>query len=960
MKKWNFNIISMAGIFLIKVYKWILLFLTGVIIVLTTSCVNDEIVSIPEPYGPDKSGYMKIHLNMPDLRTPAAKVYGSRAMNDYAERAIDPKLLNILVFDYNDDGNGNITETFCYMAPVSESIVYDELDKNKATVTVRLTKNISPGDLYRIMVIANHDLSGINLTTKEDITKEGVLEQLTYTVQGKWNADSNSYSPFPMWGENAPTAIFNDMPSPTINLYRALARIDIGLNFAIDNGKLTEQAHGISDFKLKEILVFRTYNKGHIASLSDNFTNTPSIPSDASRHADNSPLSYIIQDEGGASSYVREIYVPEADLPSSPENDNIHCIVVGGYYKNSPVMSYYRLDFAEETNLGVRTYLPILRNHRYILNIIQVCGPGFLSAQSALSSHGTIENIDYNLIVWNESIHEMATQGKYYFGLDNRNLLVGAKSTNNDLNNTHTISYQTNYPLSTSDPLELSWASVLNDPTFTPLFNAQWQAISKSIVITVRNDNTTKGLLSDTLFVQAGPFTMKIFVQQEYIDVKYSLDCTSITVNGAYKRGITLEPSEHYFTISIIANSRDMQGYPYVIETVDPYDHGIYFRAEGNFDFTGIQEGDPLRIDNIRMEGSGTLQATENENTFSLPIVSNSPSGSSCEATIQLVIPHMNILIMGMLDSQYGYSISDISRGAGKVFNSPNNFGPKDNSIIKVEGFTFITHETKSNGSNSDFSTSTTSDAYKWVTGIGNSEKIADIVYIVSYMKFDAKTSKLLVDYLDKGGVIVAFNEDNSTQYLINALLGVTTSPYQYGRSGSIYPFPAHPYFHSNENDMQETLRRFEGDFILNGPFGDVRDKQWGEDMNTTLNIGVGNLPMGDTNLTIYSYLVNIAPASPIKNMNYVNGLKYESEERNIVWFGDGGFMAGGREGEPHVGGTSSPLYWNLDTFFPEPKPVYGHDNSYMKPVYNSTTFCNIMAWAIQKSDSLRAKRNNY
>ena len=634
--------------------------------------------------------------------------------------------------------------------------------------------------------------------------------------------------------------------------------------------------------------------------------------------------------------------MPEAGLPSTPDNDNIHCLVIGGYYHNKSTISYYRLDFATETESG-EAYLPILRNHRYVFNIIKVSGPGFTSATSALNSTPIAGNVDYDLIVWDATIHEMETQGKYYFGIDNRDLLAEAKSTGSDPDNKFPVKYQTNYPLSDTDPLLLTWAS-----TSLPVFNAQWQENGKNILITVNSDNLTSSLRTDTLYVRAGSFVKKIVARQKYFDTKYSIDCSSISVKGIYKREITLNPSSHYITLSITADNRGMQGRSYVIETTDPLNHGISFRAEGIFDFTNIPEGSSLRIDNIRMEGSGTLQTPVGVRIFSLPIVSDSPLGSSCDATIQFVIPKMNILVLSNNTLIDGYAISRVNGGAGKLINSLNNFGPNSNSIVKVEGFNYKTSTTY------DFRYDPNSEAYKWVTGIGNDGNIADIVYIAFPAVFEVPTAQLLVEYLDKGGVIVAFLENASTQYLTRYLFNNHSIGYNDNdlAAGSIYPFPAHSSSGLTQSELQNVLQQLEGDHILNGPFGDVRDKQWGQDANTSAYLR--NIPITDPNLSVYSYYRDISPTTPDVNMSGVIAFKYESTNRNMVWFGDGGFMSS-NNGMPYVSNLYNPLYWDTNTFSPIPKPVYGWSNN--MPVYNSIVFCNIMAWAIEKSESLRAKR---
>ena len=154
-----------------------------VIAVLMNSCISEEVSHLyyPEKSDPVKAGYIKIHLNTPGPHIPTAKTYGSRAMNSQMEMAIDSELLNILVFNYSDDGNGNISETFNYKASVSGSIEYDKNGGSNAIVNVRLIKSVSSNDFYRIVVIANHDMSEINMVSNVT-TKKDILEQLTYLV----------------------------------------------------------------------------------------------------------------------------------------------------------------------------------------------------------------------------------------------------------------------------------------------------------------------------------------------------------------------------------------------------------------------------------------------------------------------------------------------------------------------------------------------------------------------------------------------------------------------------------------------------------------------------------------------------------------------------------------------------------------------------------------------------------
>lgn len=905
---------------------------------LLCSCMDDGNVDVPEKGGGVSEGFMRIHLNLPDLLAFDPSKAATRAMDNDAERAIDPSLLNILVFKSNGGGS----ETFYYKAPVSGSITYEDAEKRMAIVTVKLVKSEGSNDKFRIVVVANHSMDGVPMT--EDVTtKEEVLEGLVFPMPDKWNAGDGNSTPFPMWGENEnPVEITENVQLDAINMYRALARVDVGLNFESVDNVLSENALGLDAFKIKEIKVYRTYTGGFVAPLDASQIYTqPSIPSGAVRRADNAPLEFEVAETGGADKFVREIYLPEAGLPASPASGNMHCIVVGGYYKGSNSITYYRLNFAETGDNGDVTHYPILRNHRYTFNIQQITGPGYATATEALNSEGFAGNMSYDLIVWDENIHEVQVMGKYYLGLDNRNVRLSANKDTIGAPNTLTINYQTNYPLSASDTLGLKWKE-------GSLFKAVWNSSTNSIAISANTENVSNTVLTDTLYVRAGLLTIPVRVEQSYVNFRYTINCATVNVNGTYTAGSALTTS-NTISLTLVAEDPSIIGKKYIIETEDlTGDHGISFRVEGTF---------TAQTMNVVLAGSGTLSSSATE-PFVLRINSNSSNGAFCEATIIPVGRKMNILVLGNISNAYGYAISRLNGGAGQVFNYPGNFGSNNNSIVKMPEINYITSASYAFGQNSD--------PYKWVTGLGNEGKIADLVYFSYPAYISDAGARLLMEYLDKGGVVVAFlqealSEQTIARYLFN---NNSITSQDGGAAGHVFPFPAHPILVGQGTEAQrEILRKFEGDPIVNGPFGDVRDKQWGEDASVTR--ALSNFPATDPNVTIYSYARNISTTGTVSTSTNVTGYKYESATRNLVWFGDGGFMSSDYDplypynGVPtNTSNIICPFKWDAATMFPIPKPNYGV-SSVRWDVYNSIAFCNIMAWAVEKSLSLQSKRDN-
>lgn len=918
-----------------------------------------------------KEGYMKIELNLPDFYIPTDAGATTKAMDAKAEALITKDGLSVLVF--KQDG---ASRKFYYRAPVTALEPVDG-EPNKANATIKLVKSKDATEKFDIVVIANHTIDESTLI--KDATKESILNALIYHMPtgGKWNATTGSSTPFPMYGKKDDVKIEENMLVTKITLYRALARIDVGLNFKSGtDGKLLEEAEGLEtkNFKLKEVLVYRTNDQGCVVGNSDPAIVMPgqdipvNVPGDAKKNKD--PLHYILDsDQTQKNAFIREIYVPESDFV--PEPNDAHCIVVGGIFtdtEGNEVESYYRLDFARRNNPKEIDSLAIIRNHRYVFNIIDIKHAGAKSPEEALKEgfNPSQEGFEYKLIVWDESIHEMHFHGEYYFGLDNRELTFEPKASHSDPKNVHLIKYQTNYPISDSDGLVFEWEK-------GGLFQAEWvtKGSKGEIKLTALTTNETNTILSDVLTVKLGSFIIPVKVNQNYINFKYTIDCASVVVSGTYRPGHTLNTT-HYITLDITAADVSINGTDYIIET-EPI-NGIVFKGKGTFNVTAAN----LTVKNIKLVGSGILNTPDDARTdpFTVTINSNSSSGSYCEATITPVIAKMNVLSIAS-GGDRGYNIADTGGASYKVLKHPSNFGPNDDSRVKIEDLNLI------KCTNVGFF-HTDAEAKKWLTGESNGGKIADIVHI-AYISTNSSPAALqmLVQYMKKGGVIIGLLQEDAgsvaiTNYIMQEIYNdnnITAIPAT--GAGSLYAFPGHKIYEDvyAPKDAEDSWYKYydalQNDPIMNGPFGDMRDKQWGEDASVTRalhNITAIEADAWDFTKTdeenkdkhtvIYSRATNLNVSSSPTTNNNITGLKYESDTYNIAWFGDGGFTS-------HTGGVTGgtlaidcPFAYDAN-WFPVPRPTkYGSNRRYQP--YNAPIFCNTMAWAIQRADSpeLRAKKD--
>lgn len=100
------------------------------------------------------------------------------------------------------------------------------------------------------------------------------------------------------------------------------------------------------------------------------------------------------------------------------------------------------------------------------------------------------------------------------------------------------------------------------------------------------------------------------------------------------------------------------------------------------------------------------------------------------------------------------------------------------------------------------------------------------VVILGVYYVPDANACQHFVDYLAKGGVLLAFLEYDGAQLINQTIFGnksISSSTINAG--GAVYSLP------------------YNNDEILNGPFGDIRGKQWGEDASLTR--AFSNIPSG-------------------------------------------------------------------------------------------------------------------
>ena len=400
--------------------------------------------------------------------------------------------------------------------------------------------------------------------------------------------------------------------------------------------------------------------------------------------------------------------------------------------------------------------------------------------------------------------------------------------------------------------------------------------------------------------VEANCHNTFVKVEDSTIKPLYSMICNTVQVNGVYKINTPLDATN---TITLQLD-------------VDPAAAGATYMIETN------------TVDGIKFSGAGiltagiqpiTLYGSGKPNSFvtkTMTITNNSQSDVSvCYATVIVAYKAMKVLSIGTYMNQYGYSFNG-SAQSNKLITTTTNYGTLPTSIVKVEGITLTR-------AGQDFAPSLAN------LQTALAEK-PDIVIIGVWWNPSVAQAQALVDYVAKGGVLLAYMEESGTTNMLQAIFGQTSvTSNNVNGAGAVYKLP------------------YVNDEILNGPFGDIRGQQWGEDASATQ--AISNIP--GSQVTIYSYATDISGSSSSGADAMVTSFRHNT--LNIVFVCDGGFNSSSAPTTtqcPFLVGNAT-VNGNSYTNYPLPQTNYGRGGTANRySVYNAVFTANAFAWAIKQA----------
>ena len=192
-------------------YIFILFFIQATVL----SCTDEEIYESPT----DGKSSIKITLNVPvDNGKTRGLIYGPDEVPVDGESEI--KDIYVLAFD---------KESKSYLGKFQSYITNNTLVAN-VNLTEDEFKELTIVVLTNLEKLTNgYEIIGqINAFEKGAQSKEEILKSLKYTFNEIWDLNGR---PLPMWGETDITPVRNSIATGEVNLYRAISKINVVVNY---------------------------------------------------------------------------------------------------------------------------------------------------------------------------------------------------------------------------------------------------------------------------------------------------------------------------------------------------------------------------------------------------------------------------------------------------------------------------------------------------------------------------------------------------------------------------------------------------------------------------------------------------------------------------------------------------------------------------------------------------------
>ena len=387
-----------------------ILYKTVVLLIGITGCVSDKL-DVPDV--PRES--VIIEMRVPGFEIPVTRsIEGSKG-------EAEVQTLDMLIFDKS-------TPSAKLIRNIKVTDFTPETSGSEYKVKYRLA--LTQDEAGAVVIVANASAEVDAALVKHPIgsEKQAILEALKFSTSAdkdgsyKWNVAIPGYTPIPMYGEVSVDGI---APGGTVNaeLLRMLARIDV-----------ENEVKG-SIFKLEKIYLVSYNTSGYVAPAWDASNGilipnpyadnkNPMIPNPAGKQAATLDAAmeygYKQEDDVAGALLAGEIYTYEAVKTAKDDVKNGTCLILGGKYLGKDY--FYRVDFTQKMESPATVeFMPLYRNHKYVVSITSVEGIGYETFESALHSSTVLSNLKTTILVVDMAgINNIVYDGQFFMGTESR------------------------------------------------------------------------------------------------------------------------------------------------------------------------------------------------------------------------------------------------------------------------------------------------------------------------------------------------------------------------------------------------------------------------------------------------------------------------------------------------------------------------------------------------------------
>ena len=401
--------------------KWSLYLLFSLLL---GACVaeNDD----PRPSRGKNGSELTLRIVFPDIRNGGIS---TRSITAEEETQIDS--LDVFVFKPAGSNTTALrSDIFLYRRSLPKDSITDNTSSPyNREKTVGLNLEVRPED-QRLVVVANMPPNLDFSSLQPGVSTEDDLLALLKFSGAAWRQSQRStnagetaddYTALPMWGEmNAFVKVTTTGitgTAPTISMIRALAKIQLG----VDVNGTGNPALGFGYiFRLDSIYLCNVSDSGYIApgntfidgAYKTNAAGGVTLPHPHPSGRITNPAIYRFAFPGDGTTPLPSGVTPDVDRALwntiyVPETDSLigstlpGFIVIKARYYDTPSGTpyFYRIDFSKLN--GQNSNTPLLRNHKYLINILNIRLAGYATLQEAINA--PVSDKNYEILIDGQS-----------------------------------------------------------------------------------------------------------------------------------------------------------------------------------------------------------------------------------------------------------------------------------------------------------------------------------------------------------------------------------------------------------------------------------------------------------------------------------------------------------------------------------------------------------------------------